>query len=201
MLRIPIDSVNQSGYFDDGFQLTIDDGDGFFNGIFLPYQGLWHVAFLDVTDIPTILTDFEVGRVFTFTDHELVELTTRRTAWLTVAAAIQLGFLKLCGRTLVPHHHAPNHPPLLRGARRSARRLEPCRQYHHLVEHGLHGYGVEATLPTRLSIQPEDMARLSPLGFDHINLLGRDAFSVPDSVIRGELRPLRNPADPLDDVA
>jgi TnpA family transposase len=50
-------------------------------------------------------------------------------------------------------------------------------------------------------IQPEDVARLSPLMFDHINLLGRYAFSVPESVQRGELRSLRNPADALDDVA
>ena len=50
------------------------------------------------------------------------------------------------------------------------------------------------------SIQPEDVARLSPLVFEHINLLGRYAFSVPDSVVRGQLRPLRNPADALDDV-
>jgi hypothetical protein len=46
-------------------------------------------------------------------------------------------------------------------------------------------------------INPEDVARLSPLGFDHINLLGRYAFSVPDSVVRGELRPLRNPSDAM----
>ncbi len=50
-------------------------------------------------------------------------------------------------------------------------------------------------------IQPEDVARLSPLVFEHINLLGRYAFSVPDSVVRGQLRPLRNPADTLEDVA
>jgi TnpA family transposase len=50
-------------------------------------------------------------------------------------------------------------------------------------------------------VKPEDVARLSPLGFDHINLLGRYAFSVPDSVVRGELRPLRNPTDALDEVA
>lgn len=51
------------------------------------------------------------------------------------------------------------------------------------------------------SIRPEDVARLSPLVFEHINLLGRYAFSVPDSVVRGQLRPLRNPADALEDVA
>jgi len=50
-------------------------------------------------------------------------------------------------------------------------------------------------------IQSEDVARLSPLVFDHINLLGRYAFSVPDSVVRGELRPLRKPEDALEDVA
>ena len=51
------------------------------------------------------------------------------------------------------------------------------------------------------TIHEEDMARLSPLVFDHINLLGRYAFSVPESVARGQLRPLRNPADTLEDVA
>ncbi|MBV9085683.1 MAG: Tn3 family transposase [Acidobacteriaceae bacterium] len=50
-------------------------------------------------------------------------------------------------------------------------------------------------------IKPEDVARLSPLMFDHINLLGRYAFSVPESVAPGELRQLRNPADAMEDVA
>lgn len=49
-------------------------------------------------------------------------------------------------------------------------------------------------------IRQEDVARLSPLVFDHINLLGRYAFSVPDSVARGQLSPLRNPTDALEDV-
>ncbi len=47
----------------------------------------------------------------------------------------------------------------------------------------------------------EDVARLSPLVFEHINLLGRYAFSVPEAVTRGELRPLRNPAEVLEEVA
>ena len=50
-------------------------------------------------------------------------------------------------------------------------------------------------------INPEDVERLSPLVFDNINLLGRYAFSVPESVARGELRQLRNPADAIEDVA
>jgi Tn3 transposase DDE domain len=45
-------------------------------------------------------------------------------------------------------------------------------------------------------VQPTDVARLSPLCFEHINLLGRDAFALPESVARGALRPLRQPGDP-----
>ncbi|MBV8615555.1 MAG: Tn3 family transposase, partial [Acetobacteraceae bacterium] len=42
-------------------------------------------------------------------------------------------------------------------------------------------------------VRDEDVARLSPLGFEHINMLGRYAFTLPDVVARGELRPLRDP--------
>ena len=44
-------------------------------------------------------------------------------------------------------------------------------------------------------IVENDIARLSPHIDAHINLLGRYSFAVPESVARGELRPLRNPAD------
>jgi Tn3 transposase DDE domain len=49
-------------------------------------------------------------------------------------------------------------------------------------------------------VTPEDVARLSPLVFEHINLLGRYAFSVPEAVTRGELRPSRNPDEALEEV-
>jgi TnpA family transposase len=42
-------------------------------------------------------------------------------------------------------------------------------------------------------VSPEDVERLSPLGHKHINMLGRYAFTLPEMVERGELRPLRNP--------
>ena len=45
----------------------------------------------------------------------------------------------------------------------------------------------------------EDVARLSPLGFDHINMLGRYAFILPEQVARGELRPLRDPRNTEDE--
>lgn len=38
-----------------------------------------------------------------------------------------------------------------------------------------------------------DIARLSPLLHEHINMLGRYSFIVPDAMARGKLRPLRNP--------
>ena len=42
-------------------------------------------------------------------------------------------------------------------------------------------------------MRDEDAARLSPLIHEHINLLGRYSFAVPEGVARGEWRPLRNP--------
>ncbi len=42
----------------------------------------------------------------------------------------------------------------------------------------------------------EDIPHLNPHVHDHINMLGRYSFSIPESVSRGELRPLRNPSDP-----
>lgn len=47
-------------------------------------------------------------------------------------------------------------------------------------------------------VRDEDMARQSPLSYGHISMLGRYAFSVPEAVARGELQPLRNPADNMD---
>jgi len=46
----------------------------------------------------------------------------------------------------------------------------------------------------------DDVARLSPLAHEHINMLGRYTFTLPDRVARGELRPLRDPNQPTDDI-
>lgn len=49
-------------------------------------------------------------------------------------------------------------------------------------------------LPTKdYEVRQEDAARLSPLGFPHINVLGRYAFTLSEFMARGELRPSRNP--------
>jgi TnpA family transposase len=42
-------------------------------------------------------------------------------------------------------------------------------------------------------VRDEDVARLSPLIFEHINMLGRYSFAIPEAVLRGELRQLRHP--------
>jgi TnpA family transposase len=44
-------------------------------------------------------------------------------------------------------------------------------------------------------VRDEDVARLSPLIYDHINVLGRYSFAIPEAVTRGELRPLRDPRE------
>ena len=76
-----------------------------------------------------------------------------------------------------------------------ANRAEACRSREHS--------GVDAALDRLradgFSVRDEDLVRLSPLGFDHINMLGRYAFVLPDIVARGELRPLRNPSLANDD--
>ena len=41
------------------------------------------------------------------------------------------------------------------------------------------------------SVWPQDEARLSAFGHEHINRLGRYSFQVPEAVARGELQPLQ----------
>ena len=47
-----------------------------------------------------------------------------------------------------------------------------------------------------INIQPADTARLSPLRHKHIHVLGRYAFTLPEPIANGALRPLN---DELDD--
>jgi TnpA family transposase len=46
------------------------------------------------------------------------------------------------------------------------------------------------------SVNEEDVVRLSPLEHSHINMLGRYQFTLPESLVQGEMRPLRDPRDP-----
>ncbi len=44
-----------------------------------------------------------------------------------------------------------------------------------------------------MHVRDDDLAHLSPLIWRHLNFLGRYDFSLPDTVLNGGLRPLRNP--------
>ena len=44
----------------------------------------------------------------------------------------------------------------------------------------------------QMIINPEDIARLSPLGYEHINMLGRYRFYLSEDLKNGAMRPLRN---------
>jgi hypothetical protein len=44
-----------------------------------------------------------------------------------------------------------------------------------------------------MQVNPEDVARLSPLIHKHMNFQGRYSFALSEAVARGDLRPLRDP--------
>lgn len=51
-------------------------------------------------------------------------------------------------------------------------------------------------------IADDDLARLSPLGYEHINFLGRYSFELPEPRRRGGYRALRVPeTQPLSDAS
>ncbi len=45
-----------------------------------------------------------------------------------------------------------------------------------------------------LDVDPKDVARLSPVLWQHVNFLGRYEIILPESVTLGRLRPLKTPA-------
>lgn len=63
-----------------------------------------------------------------------------------------------------------------------------------VVEHRVHGGSPRVVAGGGFAVDAADVARLLPLLHEHINVLGY-SFSIPESVTRGELRPLRDPDD------
>jgi len=49
-----------------------------------------------------------------------------------------------------------------------------------------------------MDVSNDDIAHLSPLIWRHLNFLGRYDLSLPDTVMNGGLRPLRNPTSAWD---
>ena len=58
------------------------------------------------------------------------------------------------------------------------------------------GVALEQVRAEGAVVKPEDVARLSPLSYDHSNLLGRYTFALAEPLARGALRPLRDPTAP-----
>jgi Tn3 transposase DDE domain len=50
------------------------------------------------------------------------------------------------------------------------------------------------------SLGLEDLRALTPLVYGHVNPDGRYHFTLPEPLARGELRPLRDPTDPAEQV-
>ena len=50
-----------------------------------------------------------------------------------------------------------------------------------------------------VDVRPEDVERIWPLGNQHVNMLGRYSFDLPEQLTRGELRSLRDPSEATDE--
>ena len=46
-----------------------------------------------------------------------------------------------------------------------------------------------------VEVNPEDLERLSPLGYKHINFLGQYTFNLTENVAKGQLRPFHSPEE------
>jgi hypothetical protein len=62
------------------------------------------------------------------------------------------------------------------------------------------GLALDELRAAGLRIDPNDVERLSPLMHHHVPLDGRYSFTLPEPVTRGELRPLRDPTDPAEQI-
>lgn len=79
----------------------------------------WQYQFIGTTSLPKSIGPIELQAFFTFNDAELAALATRRKDTLKIAAAVQLGFLKMSGSPLSDLKSIP-----LRLLRHVARQLE-----------------------------------------------------------------------------
>ena len=62
------------------------------------------------------------------------------------------------------------------------------------------GLALDAIRSKGINIDDADIQRLSPLGYDHINIVGKYSFNLPEIIENGGLRPLINTEDTKWDV-
>ena len=72
----------------------------------------WRVPFLGLQAIPPELTDFEIRYFFSYTAKERAAIFSRYGDRHRLAVALQIGMLKMTGRTLDAFETVP--PPVLR---------------------------------------------------------------------------------------
>jgi hypothetical protein len=60
----------------------------------------WHVPYLGWTRLPAEVSDFEITHFFSLRAEERSAVLTRYRNSLRLGAALQIGFLKMCGRPL-----------------------------------------------------------------------------------------------------
>lgn len=60
----------------------------------------WHRQFLGRTQMPPTLSGFVINEFFTLRQAELQAVLSRYGVDMRVGAALQIGFLKMCGRAL-----------------------------------------------------------------------------------------------------
>lgn len=62
------------------------------------------------------------------------------------------------------------------------------------------GLALDELRAAGLRIDPDNVERLSPPVHHHIHLAVRCSFALPEPLKRGQLRPLRNPTDPAEQI-
>ena len=67
----------------------------------------WHVPYLGWTRLPADVSEFEITHFFSLRAEERSAVLTRYRDSLRLGAALQIGFLKMCGRPLDAIQHVP----------------------------------------------------------------------------------------------
>jgi hypothetical protein len=67
----------------------------------------WHVPFLGWRRLPANLSEFEIAHFFTLKPADIRAVHSRYKESLRLGAALQLGFLTMCGRPLSALQRVP----------------------------------------------------------------------------------------------
>jgi hypothetical protein len=67
----------------------------------------WHVPFLGWRRLPADLSEFEIAHFFTLKPFDIRAVRSRYKESLRLGAALQLGFLAMCGRPLSALQRVP----------------------------------------------------------------------------------------------